>query len=400
LAALHYLPKDEQTEKVCKPGVDFINQNDVTTITDSPNLEAKYKKLKMFCKNLEATCKELTEKYNSLVCKKNHTHFVCSTDDFLRLVRTGSFKMLFAIDTFSLDDEGVDALLNAPLFPNELKHIIDNLVDPDMLIRKVFLTDQYPVIEKIIMECKMDLNIPIKKGRTALHYACKYNGIEQVERLINYGVNLDGYDDYGITPLHYAFMYKNIDILQMLINCGANVDNKTLLSGCTVIHLMDKNSVSAKLYDKVLPTILSHSKDETALLEACDNLGYTALQYATILFDTHMIKLLLKNGANPNSPKSSNCNPAQIVCNGQLMDRDSDDRLAVLELLNQYGFDKDCKDSDGRNLIHLTCMSNQLMLTNELIDWAIDKDAVDNSGKKPVHYAIENNNIDLIRALI
>ncbi len=70
-----------------------------------------------------------------------------------------------------------------------------------------------------------------------LHNAIHDNDIDECERIIKAGADIDGYDHDGIAPLHHAAYYGRLEILQRLLALGASIDKSvTWAQGFTPLH--------------------------------------------------------------------------------------------------------------------------------------------------------------------
>ena len=69
-----------------------------------------------------------------------------------------------------------------------------------------------------------------------LHGAVATGDINQVERLIAKGADVNAKDNHGFTPLHFAAERGDKDIAELLIVKGANIDAKNQY-GTTPLHL-------------------------------------------------------------------------------------------------------------------------------------------------------------------
>jgi len=61
-----------------------------------------------------------------------------------------------------------------------------------------------------------------------LHFAAQDRNIDRVKELIEYGVDIDTFDDLERTALHYAVEAENFEIADFLIKNGANVNSQNI----------------------------------------------------------------------------------------------------------------------------------------------------------------------------
>ncbi|MEP4534732.1 MAG: ankyrin repeat domain-containing protein [Cyclobacteriaceae bacterium] len=110
-------------------------------------------------------------------------------------------------------------------------------------------------------------------GRTDFHYAIIDQELETVVRLLNSGVDVNQQDNHGWTALHFACQNYDIEICQLLIDRKASIDIKD-------------SDGSTPLF--------------RATFECRDESG-------------ELIKLLIKNGANPHEPNNYGNSPFSLA---------------------------------------------------------------------------------------
>jgi len=147
--------------------------------------------------------------------------------------------------------------------------------DPD------FFTDLFDIlcynsdiinIQKII-DYDIDLNIKDSEGNTLLHVACKYYS-EAVEPLINKGVSIDIKNIMNKTPLYYACRYGEYDTIKNLVEYGANID--------IIINKDDTPLHAACIYGGM--KIVTYLIEQGAKLNIKNKRGYTPLHKFCVFF--------------------------------------------------------------------------------------------------------------------
>lgn len=78
-------------------------------------------------------------------------------------------------------------------------------------------------VEKLLQR-GVDINTSNIDGLTALHQACIDNNLLMVEYLLNRSADINCQDNEGWTPLHAAASCGNLDIVKYLLSHGAIVD--------------------------------------------------------------------------------------------------------------------------------------------------------------------------------
>ncbi|OQS02028.1 serine/threonine-protein phosphatase 6 regulatory ankyrin repeat subunit B-like [Thraustotheca clavata] len=107
-----------------------------------------------------------------------------------------------------------------------------------------------------------DANIPVDStstcGKTALHYAAKYNKIDLAKYLVSKGSDINASDDQQYSPLHFAVANGHLDIVKFLIDNEAGVIVNA--SGCNFIHEAAKhNRTHIMEYLSTYPHLETHS---------------------------------------------------------------------------------------------------------------------------------------------
>ena len=75
------------------------------------------------------------------------------------------------------------------------------------------------------LETTKDIDAVDEYGLTALHHAVEKGDLEEVERLLAAGANVDARTaDLCTTPLIIATTYQHFDVMRLLLNRGADID--------------------------------------------------------------------------------------------------------------------------------------------------------------------------------
>ena len=150
---------------------------------------------------------------------------------------------------------------------------------------------------KILLENGADPNVP--KDDNLLHIYSASNSpkhIEGIHLLLKHGANPNSRHHTGKNTLHIAVMFKNEEAVKLLLKYGAEVNAKYKY-GQSPLHMAVRTEINNEVVIKLL---LTHGAD----MNARNDLNYTPLLEAfsdsRFEFNSENIKLLLKNGADPN----------------------------------------------------------------------------------------------------
>lgn len=135
--------------------------------------------------------------------------------------------------------------------------------------------------------------------------------IEQVERFLDEGTQVDARDAEGITALMYASYHGQESIVNLLIERGANINASEYVDGRTA--LMD-SSINGQ--SEMVELLLNRGAD----INAKSNTGWTALMWAVERKRNEVVALLVDRGAYLDS-------------------RNDDGKTAVTVAFETYNFD-------------------------------------------------------------
>ena len=141
--------------------------------------------------------------------------------------------------------------------------------------------------------------------------ALTQGNIEQVERFLDDGTQVDARDAEGITALMYASYYGQESVVNLLIERGANINASEYVDGRTA--LMD-SSINGQ--SEMVELLLNRGAD----INAKSNTGWTALMWAVERKHNEVVALLVDRGAYLDS-------------------RNDDGKTAVTVAFETYNFD-------------------------------------------------------------
>ena len=158
-----------------------------------------------------------------------------------------------------------------------------------------------------------------------LHGAVGANRVDEAQRLINEGANLNEGDDRGWTPLHRAMGVEEIEVVRLLLDAGAdaNAKDNDLL---TPLHLAAWEAEADRT--DVARLLIENGADVNAKTEA----GWTPLHWAASNGHTDLAELLINQGADVNAKLRNGWTPLHRAVEAG--------HAEVAELLRRHGAEK------------------------------------------------------------
>eukprot|EP00796_Vickermania_ingenoplastis_P000810 gene810-451_t len=228
-----------------------------------------------------------------------------------------------------------------------------------------------------------------------IHLAARKGQTEEVQRLIEIGVDPCIPNRFGCTALHLACKFGQSDTAKYLASIS---DVQTSWHGQKPIHL----AVIANKLDLVKALIdgyMSRGKSVDALLNECDDMeiteigthfkhikGQTALHWCVGLGPEYlaMLKLLVECGASPTAKDRDNETPLM-----RAMEFQWDEAVEIM--LNGQGSGSlrlDYQDKEGRSHIHWAVLANHEDYALRFIELGHDLNMEDNEHNAAVFMAI------------
>ena len=208
--------------------------------------------------------------------------------------------------------------------------------------KPTFLNERKIVIEMLI-EAGANINANNKNGQTPLIRAVKFR-TELVETLLKYNPDVNA-AEWGQTPLMAS---RDQSISRLLLSKGANIDLQNKQGNTALMQAIDAGAIGIQL-------LLVHSKANIFLQNGKKE---TALSIATKRGNKDLIKLLMKNGAQPskenmedrfkNLPKFTFFAPKALTQEGVL--EESDDPCDCCKKSRSYLYVEPIFDKNGDDL--------------------------------------------------
>ena len=216
---------------------------------------------------------------------------------------------------------------------------------------------------KLLIEKGCDVNEKDHLGKTMLHEMCRTGNIEIIKLLIKNGARLNEQSNTGKTELFYGIepiKENSIEIIKILLKNGANVNLKDKNEG-TLIHKLAGEQNKEQESKKLMRLLIVKG----AKIDERDKYGYTPLMNICYFHDNlEMIKLLIKNGANPEKVDKQNKRAINLAC--------ANNQTKIVNYLMRYEKDINRQDIKGNTLLHEVCQ-NEYLKIDEIVELLIEK---------------------------
>ncbi|XP_064397691.1 protein phosphatase 1 regulatory subunit 12A-like isoform X3 [Halichondria panicea] len=210
-------------------------------------------------------------------------------------------------------------------------------------------------VERLLTE-GADVNAINSDGLTGLHQCCIDDDFEMVETLVKHGANMDAQDNEGWSPLHAAASCGHNHIVRFLLESGAHpalVNNE----GDTPLDLIDEQEEMASLFSTHIET---HHIDMEAV---------KGLEETRMLEDVNR----LKNDPSLTPPISSGGATLLHVASAK-------GYLSVLQVLMSMKVDVDSLDDDGWTPLHASVYWRNMEAAELLVSHGADITRTTNAG--------------------
>ncbi len=243
---------------------------------------------------------------------------------------------------------------------------------------------------------------------TPLHYAAFHGSGTAIQKLLNQGANPSSLNRDGLTALHIAAQYGNNTAVDALLSAPSlAVDWVNLCDGYTPLLTAVKYG-----HHEIVEKLISHH----ANIGHINNVGDSALHIAAEYGYEKVIDLLLKKGADANYSDKSGAIPLfraaaygregalQLLLENNIQHIDRQNklgdtalhmavkfgRIATVKILLEKHANAEISNQDGESALHLAIKFNRQNIVCELMQHGVDFMCKNNSGETPLMLAKKN----------
>ena len=162
---------------------------------------------------------------------------------------------------------------------------------------------------------KMEAERSKLQEEIALLAACARGDLNEVEKLVDSGVDVNSSDKNHMKALHYAAMHTRDDVIKSLISRGAEVDTADLKAGFSAIHWVVINASQKSSSIDHLEGSLTALTKAGCSVNATDFNCATPLHIAAQKGNRDVVQVLLKYGADPKIVDTTGRNCFEVAKN-------------------------------------------------------------------------------------
>ncbi len=267
-------------------------------------------------------------------------------------------------------------------------------------LMQAVLTRNIPEIIRLLeLLTKEEKEAVNNEGYTALMLATMYGYLEEMQALIDGGVDIETTDERQYTALHIGAEQDMAKAIEKLRENGANIRAQNEFSHTAIMLAAELNHASA------IDALIDLEREEDAdVIEVTDGRGYTAIMLATEQNHPETIRVLRNNGANVDAVDNRGYTSAMIAAkknNAEAIRALTEDMSTEEE--EDLGADLEATDDEGYNAVMIAAKYNNIKALQALIDNSADIDTRtidEDGGITAVIIALQKNNTEAAELLI
>jgi ankyrin repeat protein len=253
---------------------------------------------------------------------------------------------------------------------------------------------------RALLERRVDVNVALPDGSTALHWAAHTNANETARLLIAAGANANATNRYGVTPLTLAATNGNAALTEALLAAGAD-PNVTVGEGETILMTAARAGNV-----QTIKALVAHGANVSA---AEQWQGQTALVYAALQNHADAVQMLVELGADVNGRSKRLEFPdfvfktAGMIYAVQpvgswtpLMYAARDGAIDAVRALADSGADLNLVDPDGTTALTLAIINGHFDTAVALLEKGADPNVADKNGMTPLYAAVDMHTIQTV----
>jgi len=197
----------------------------------------------------------------------------------------------------------------------------------------------YNEVDKLL-ESGINVEVIDDEGRTPLIHAVANVRTDIVKLLLTLNANPNSKDIYGWTSLHFAARYGYYEVAELLLSAGAHPDvqeNQYCNSPLSYASYWG--------FADIVKLLVNHRAD----LALTDKRGNTALMSASFAGQKHIVDLLLKAGANPNATDNDGYTALMKAC---LASHNEKQYIDIVNILLEVGANPNIRSNQGYTALY------------------------------------------------
>ena len=228
---------------------------------------------------------------------------------------------------------------------------------------------------------------PTLSGDNELMLAIESGNVMLVQKLLDYGINVNMMNRRRLSALHYAVKANNMEMVRMLCARGAIVD------------LQDRKGLSAAMcaakygHEEILQVLI----DKGSLLNMQDSLGLTALHLAAIQGHSRCVSILLRSKVRVDT-QGQNGNTALMLAahNGHTDIL----KLIISACKEQKYWNVNLGNLDQMTPLHMASEKGHLEGVELLLKEGADPGRPNKNGDTPLMLAAKRGHVEVMRVLV